>query len=87
MMNQPPDFDAFLAALLTTSHADAEAIGHAARFVSLLAGDSQAIIATEDADGNVRYFIMNMERASALAVMARLGTGFADAMSSETNEA
>jgi hypothetical protein len=87
MMNQPPDFDAFLETLLANSHADAEAIGHASRFVSQLRGDSQAIIATEDADGKVRYFVLNMERASALALMARLGTGFADAITSETNEA
>jgi hypothetical protein len=86
-VNQPQDFDAFLETLLATSHADAEAIGHAARFVSQLHGESRAIIATEDADGKVRYFVLNMERASALALMARLGTGFADAITSETNEA
>jgi hypothetical protein len=86
-VNQPSDFDAFLETLLATSQADAEAIGHAARFVAQLRADSQAVIATEDADGKVRYFVLNMERASALAVMARLGTGFADAITSETNEA
>jgi len=86
-VNLPPDFDAFLDALLTESSTDREAAGHAARFVAKLDADSQAVFATEGEDGELRYFVMNMERATALAIMARLGAGFADAIGSETNEA
>lgn len=86
-MIQPPDFEAFLDTLLAESQADAEAVAHATRFVSQLGGDSQAVIATEDAHGNVRYFVLNFDRPSALALMARLGAGLAEAIASEANEA
>ena len=86
-MNQPPDFDAFLDTLLAESQADAEAVGHAARFVSQFRAESQAVIATEDESGTVRYFVLNLDRASALTLMARLGAGLAEAIASEANEA
>jgi len=86
-MIPPPDFDAFLDALLTESSSDGEAIRHAARFTAKLHAGSRAIIATEDEAGKLRYYVMNMERASALAIMARLGAGFAETLRSDLNEA
>jgi hypothetical protein len=87
MMQQPPDLDAFLRDILAESDEYLEAARHAERFTAGLHADSQAVMVTEDADGKLRYLVMNMDRPGALAIMARLGARFAEKLDADLNEA